>query len=457
MKPILWLAIVSCFASASALGAVAETNTVWKAGAAAVKITPEQSMWMAGYAARTNASQGVAQDLFAKALAVEDTAGARLVIVTYDLIGVPRTLRQALAKRCADAYKLAPESLLLNASHTHCGPEFRLNRANSDDGDVTREREAEAYGRQIADTTFQLIGDALKKLAPARLDYLHARCGFAMNRRRPTAKGFINAPYPDGPVDQDVPVLRVASPDGKQLRALLFGYSCHNTTLGYYQFCGDYAGYAQEYLQAAHPETVALFVQGCGGDQNPYPRRTPEIVLHHGRALANAVETALDTVPRPLAGPLRAAFSEVLLDYAPLPPREELQKLLDSKNKYERGHAKWLLDLMDHGNVPATYPCPVQVVRFGGDFVLVAIGGEVVVDYALRLKKELAGSVVWVAGYTNDVFGYVPSRRVLEEGGYEAGGAMVFSRTHPGPWAPSIEERIISRVHESLKQLASGR
>ncbi len=448
MKPILRVVMLACLLSAVGLNAATETNAVWKAGAAAVKITPEHSMWMAGFASRTNSSQGVAQDLFAKALAVEDAAGARLVIVTYDLIGVPRTLRQALAKRCGEAYQLAPESLLLNASHTHSGPEFRLNGANSDDGDVARQQEAEAYGRQLEDKTFQLIGDALKQLAPARLDYLHARCGFAMNRRRPTARGFTNAPNPDGPVDHDVPVLRVTSPDGKQLRALLFGYSCHNTTLSFYKFCGDYAGYAQEYLQAAHPETVALFMQGCGGDQNPYPRRTPDFVQHHGRALADAVETALDTVPRPLAGPLRAAFSEVALDYAPLPPREDLQKLLDSKNKYERGHAKWLLNQMDQGKVPANYPCPVQVVRFGNDLVLVAIGGEVVVDYALRLKKELAGPAVWVAGYSNDVFAYIPSRRVLEEGGYEAGGAMIYSRTHPGPWAPSLEERIVSKIHE---------
>ena len=448
MKPILRLVMLACLLSAGGLDAATETNAVWKAGAAAVKITPEHSMWMAGFASRTNSSQGVAQDLFAKALAVEDTAGARLVIVTYDLIGVPRTLRQALAKRCAEAYQLAPESLLLNASHTHSGPEFRLNGANSDDGDVARQQEAETYGRQLEDKTFQLVGDALKNLAPARLDYLRARCGFAMNRRRPTARGFTNAPNPDGPVDHNVPVLRVTSPDGKQLRALLFGYSCHNTTLSFYQFCGDYAGYAQEYLQAAHPETVALFMQGCGGDQNPYPRRTPDFVQHHGRALADAVESALDTVPRPLAGPLRVAFNEVALDYAPLPPREDLQKLLDSKNKYERGHAKWLLDQMDHGQVPANYPCPVQVVRFGKDLVLVAIGGEVVVDYALRLKKELVGPVVWVAGYSNDVFAYIPSRRVLEEGGYEAGGAMIYSRTHPGPWASSIEERIVSKVRE---------
>jgi murein DD-endopeptidase MepM/ murein hydrolase activator NlpD len=436
-------------ALAGSLGA--QEPPAWKAGVASVKVTPEHSMWMAGYAARTNASQGVAQDLLAKALAVEDAGGARLVIVTYDLIGVPRTLRQALVKRCGDAYKLRPEALLLNASHTHSGPEFRLNSVNSDDGDVSRQQEAEAYGRQLEEKTFQLIGEALKQLAPARLDYVHARCGFAMNRRRPTGKGFTNAPYSDGPVDHDVPVLRVSSPDGKTVRATLFGYACHNTTLSFYQFCGDYAGYAQEYLQAAHPEMIAMFMQGCGGDQNPYPRRPPfqqEFAKYHGRALANAVETALDTVPRPLTGPLRAAFGEATLDYAPVPPRAELEKLAQSNNKYESGHAKWLLGLMERGKVPVNYPCPVQVVRFGESLVLVAIGGEVVVDYSLRLKKELAGPAVWVAGYSNDVFGYLPSRRVLDEGGYEAGGAMVYSRTHPGPWAASVEERVMSTIRK---------
>lgn len=82
-----------------------------------------------------------------------------------------------------------------------------------------------------------------------------------------------------------------------------------------------------------------------------------------------------------------------------------------------------------------------------------AMGGEVVVDYSLRLKKELAGPAVWVAGYSNDVMGYIPSRRVLEEGGYEAGGAMLYSPTHPGPWAPALEEQIVGTIHELHRRL----
>src|SRR5205823_8918428 len=136
-------------------------------------------------------------------------------------------------------------------------------------------------------------------LKPARLGYSHARAGFAMNRRLPTAKGYQNSPYPDGPVDHDVPVLRVEDAE-KKLRAIAFGYACHNTTLSFYEFCGDYAGFAQQYLEEAHPEALALFLTGCGGDQNPYPRGTIALCRQHGRTLATAVDAALLTVPRPI-------------------------------------------------------------------------------------------------------------------------------------------------------------
>jgi hypothetical protein len=428
---------------------VAQDAPGWKAGAASVAITPEKALWMAGYASRNRPAEGKETDLYAKALAVEDARGTRLVIVTLDLIGVPRTLRKNLEKRCGEAYKLPPEGLLLNASHTHSGPEFRVGRLPWDDGNLKPNRDGEAYGEQLEARLFKLVGDALDRLGPARLGYTHARAGFAMNRRLPTPKGYQNSPHPDGPVDQSVPVLRVEGADGK-LRAVLFGYACHNTSLALYKWNADYAGYAQEYVQAEHPGAVALFLMGCGGDQNPYPRKTVELAQQHGRALANAVETALSVAPRAVGGPLRCAYGEVDLDYDAIPTREEFRRRLESKNKVEAEHAKRFLARLDAGEtLPKTYPCPVQVVRFGDDLALVAIGGETCVDYALRLKKELAGKpAVWVAGYSNDVMGYVPSRRVREEGGYEAADAMRYSRTHPAPWAPTLEEKIIGKVHE---------
>lgn len=421
--------------------------TVWKAGVAHIKITPEKSMWMAGYASRTKPSEGVDQDLFAKALAIEDQQGTRVVIVTMDIIGVQASMRAWLEQQIRAKYALPPQSLLLNASHTHCGPELRPEKFVDSDLPPEQEPSVCEYGPILQEKLLALIGDALGKLQPARLDYLHGRCGFAMNRRRPTEKGFTNAPNIDGPVDHDVPVLRVTDPEGKLL-ALLFGYACHNTTMGDQLFRGDYAGYAQQYLQEAHPEMTAMFMTGCGGDQNPCPRRKLEYCQAHGRSLALAVEAAMETVARPLTGPLCPALETVSLDFAPLPSKEELQQIAGENKRPKSGHAKRLLrQLEETGRIRSTYTYPVQVIRFGTDLTLVALAGEVVVDYSLRLKKELAGPAVWVAGYSNDVFGYVPSVRVLKEGGYEGGGAMLWGSL-PGPFSDTIEERIVAKVRQ---------
>lgn len=454
MRPLTqslwWRQVMFCAALILCLHAfnasAADSKTVWKAGAASVVITPPTNMWMAGYAARTKPSEGKAQDLFAKALALEDTEGKRFVFITTDLIGVPRVLRQGLEKRLLTAYKVPGNQLLLNASHTHSGPEFRVGKTPGDDGEFKPTMQGEEYGRMLEEKLFQLVGEAIQELAPAKLAYQHARCGFAMNRRLPGANGvYRNAPNPDGVVDHDVPVLRVTNPEGK-LRAVLFSYACHNTTLSFYQFCGDYAGFAQEYLQTDNPGVIALFMTGCAGDQNPYPRGTLDQAKQHGRSLATAVEAALTTTPRELTGTLRAAYAEFELPYAPA--REEFTARLASKDKYEAGHAQRMLAKLDKGELlPKSYPYPVQAVRLGNELTMIALGGEVVVDYSLRLKREWSGpGALWVSAYCNDVMGYIPSERVLKEGGYEAGGAMLFSLIHPGPWASGTEEKIIQQV-----------
>ncbi len=432
----------------------AEPQSEWKGGAASVVITPDGPMWMAGYAARDKPSEGKVHDLNAKALALEDAQGARLVIVTLDLISVPREVRDWLEKQVGERYQLPPEGLLMNASHTHCGPEVRPNKVYLP---KDRAEQCREYVDRLQEKLVELVGRALEDLAPVSLTYAHARAGFAMNRRTPTEKGFRNHPNPDGPVDHDVPVLQVKTADD-QLKAVLFGYACHSTTLGFYQFCGDYSGFAKRYLEEAHPGMTALFMAGCGGDQNPYPRSELELCKHHGRALANGVETALQTYPRPVRGPLSMALDEVVLEFAEPPSREQLEKEAQSKNKWERQHAEELLtELEEAGKLRTTYPTLVQVVRFGEDLILVALPGEVVVDYSLRLKSELAGPAVWVAGYSNDVFGYLPSLKVLTEGGYEGGGAMRYTSL-PGPFAPSVEKLVVDKVHELAKktQIAEG-
>ena len=402
-----------------------QVPAVWKAGVASAVVTPQKMLFMAGYASRNKPAEGKVQELFAKALALQDEQGSRLVFVTLDLIGVPQSLRHAVATRAEKDFQLPPANLVMNASHTHSGPSLRGSAVTEKDLENPRIRDAYEYTKKLEDDIVGIIGKALADVQPARLTWNKARCGFAMNRRRdytlpPDHPNANKAPNPNGPVDHEVPALRVEAPDGT-LRATLFGYACHNTSLGFYNYCGDYAGFAQEYLQAHRPGFTALFLMGCGGDQNPYPRRSDvvpgitdlELSMQHGRSLANAVEMALVVNPRPINGPIRAAYEEIKLDYAK-PGRE-----------------------------PHDYP--VQVIKLGNDLTFITLGSEVVVDYSLRFKREFAGAAgVWVAGYSNDYTGYVPSLRVLKEGGYEAAAG----------WAESVEDRIAAKVHELHQKLA---
>ncbi len=434
----------------------AETPPPWRAGVATRVITPKSAMWMGGYAARTHPSTGTLQDLHAKALALADAQGGRFVIITIDAIGIPRSLRKAVERRLAEGAQLRPDQFVIVASHTHSGPEFRAGRVpETDPRGVATSR---AYLEMLEQMLPALAAEALAALAPAKVGYARARAGFAMNRRLPQPNGdFTNAPNPEGPVDHDVPVLRVDGADGK-LRAILFGYACHNTTLTQtnYQFCGDYAGYAQDYLQTDHPGAVALFMTGCGGDQNPYPRSTHPLAQTHGRTLATAVDAALGTRAKPLTGALRSAYAEIDLRYAGVPTRAEYEQRRSAKERLAAEHAGRMLARWDReGSLPASYPYPIQVVRLGDGLQLIALGGEVVVDYSLRLKRELGGTgAVWVAGYSNDVLGYIPNERVLREGGYEGLQASRLGNLHPSPWAPGLEEQIVGTVRELARGIA---
>ncbi len=421
---------------------VPRPRSPWKAGVAVVDITPQAPVWMAGFAARTCPPQGVALPLHAKALALEDERGSRAVLVSLDVLGVTAPLAASVAEDVRRRHGLPREALLINASHTHCGPVVgdTLSVAYElTDGQWSAVRE---YEQELARKVTDVIGEALRRLRPGRLYFGQGEAGFAANRRVQFT--------PEGPVDHSVPVLRVEG-DGGRCLAVAFGYACHNTTLqaDFCRFHGDYAGVAQAAVEKRNPGASALFVAGCGADANPKPRGTLELVERHGTALADAVEATRLT---PVSGPLRVAYGEVDLPFAPPPGRSEWEARSRGDDPYVRRHAGLMLEALDRdGRLQSVQPEPVQLWRFGRDLTLIALGGEVVVDYALRLKRDYPNERLWVAGYSNDVFGYVPSRRVLEEGGYEGGGAMIYYGK-PGPFAPEVEERI----HQKVRRLMEG-
>lgn len=437
----------------------------WKAGAAKITITPTEPMYLAGFAAREVPAEGTAMELQAKSLAIEDAQGTRFVMVTLDLVEVTYQLREAVAAAAKEKFGLAPGSLLLNCSHTHCGPELRYTELEfMHFTDPLRKDRCLRYNAWLTNRIVGIIGEALQTLEPAVISYGHARCGFAMNRRlksdKPSGDPYLNSPNPEGVVDHDVPVLTVRKADDS-LSAVVFGYACHNTSMNIREWHGDYAGHAQAIIEEAHPGTVALFMMGCGGDQNAYPRFSPIFSFRHGQSLATAVEAAIDAKPKSLTGLLRIGSETTRLTYESIPTAEELEKRLSSgdsagaSGKYERQWDEKRLHAIKNGGLREHYDYPVQIVRFGDDLTFVALSGETCVDYSLRLKREFDGpGALWVAGYSNDILAYIPSRRVLKEGGYEASRAMMYwsNPLHPSAFADSIEENIIGKVQEMLKR-----
>jgi neutral ceramidase len=407
-------------------------------------------MWMAGYGSRSHPSTGLLNDLWAKALVIEDSLGTRVAIITLDLVGIGRDLADPIMAELKKNYALNRTNVAICCSHTHSGPVVghNLRTLHYDLVDEGQKQLIDRYAEQLQGMIVEVVGRAIGALAPSQLSWSQGTAAFAVNRRNnkePDAPRLRAAGQLAGPVDHDVPVLKVTDAAGK-IAAVLFGYACHATVLDGYDWSSDYPGFAQSDLEEQNPGCTALFFAGCGADQNPLPRRKVELARQYGRDLADAVGTVLKSEMKPLEGNLAVGFREIPLELSKVPTRDEIEQDAGSSDRYVAARARLYRDRLSGGqSPPATYSYPVQVWRLGSELVLVTLGGEVVVDYALSIKQEIGPAHTWVAGYTNDVMAYIPSRRVLAEGGYEGGGAMVYYSL-PSPWAPTIEKAILDAV-----------
>jgi hypothetical protein len=386
--------------------------------------------------------------LWAKAMVIEDARQRRVAIVTLDLIGdnFGRDLADRIRKQCSKASTIASHEILFNFSHTHCGPVSKLNDGatvtyNLDEGQRSR---VTRYTETLEGKLVRMIVGATRSMRPAELRFGESQANFAANRR--------SRHNPNGPTDDTVPVL-VASDTEQRTIAVLFGYACHTASLTgeFNQYCGDYAGFTQAAIERAHPGATALFMMGCGADANPSPRGQLALAQQHGAALAEAVNKVVTGDATPLAGPLSVQLERVDLHFVNPPTREHLEQRRKDGDAYDQRLTRVLLQrLAKHGSLQNSYPFPIHVVRFGQGLSMIALGGETVVDYALRLRSELSPNRLWVAGYSNEVFAYVPSERVLAEGGYEGGGAMKYFGIH-GPFRPGLEEKIVKQVKRMME------
>jgi len=234
---------------------------------------------------------------------------------------------------------------------------------------------------------------------------------------------------------------------------LLFGCACHNTTLTgkHYEICGDYAGFAKQHVEAEHPGAEAMFMIGCGADANPHPRGEVDHARQHGKTLGAEVCRVAAGKLRPVRGPLGTLLGRAVAPLQPVPPREELEKLVKGPG-YLAYNYRRMLEALDKGEpLRTTYDVPIALWQFGEDLTLVALSGEVVSEYVPLIQEAVGPENLWIAAYCNDAFGYLPTKKILREGGYETRCLI----TEAGFFAPEAEDAVVAAVRRLAE--AAGR
>jgi neutral ceramidase len=436
----------------------------YKAGAASVCITPAEPLWLAGYAVRTAPARGKISELFVSALALEDETGQRFVIVSAEIIAINAEISERVVDIVRARHGLERAQFLLAATHTHYAPEFRSDKQVFFHIPDEYGAKLPTMAEKLVSAISHAIDQALARLQPVRLFVRKTAVGFAHNRRRRGVKA--GTPSTDDTLDRDVPVLDCVDASGTR-KAIVFGYACHCTTIPPedLRYCGDWAGFAKEQLQQVNGGATALFIPGPGADQDPEPRGSLEFSRQYGHELADSVQQALDGPGVEIAGPIRIGWENVQLSLQPI-TRDAIAEMLISDDAPQQVKAKFLIDQLERGEELITsYSAPIQVVHFGSELLLVALSGEPVIDWAHKIKQgagnwergvgnpDSYSPLVWVAGYCNDIFDYVPTRRIQAEGGYEGGRANLWNWI-PTPFTEDVEDRITAAVYRLIRQVS---
>ncbi len=440
----------------------AERTDPWiPVGAAKLDVTPSGPVRLTGYGNRRKESEGVAQRIWAKALAIgSDDVPGPVVWIMLDNCGMTPAIRQHVVEGIGKQTGIPPDRVAISVTHTHTAP-CLTNWAPyifGEDLPAEHQRHVDEYTRDVTDKLMSVARMALANRRPARLSWGVGKVDFAANRRVIQDSSWKNfGVQPDGPVDHSLPVLVAQDAQG-HLLACVANYACHCTTLGgdFNQISGDWAGSAQAAMEADHPGCIALTTIGCGADANPHPRRDDlALVDEHGRKVADEVKRLLATELRPVRGPIRCKLQYIDLPFAG--PRSENEWTERSRRDGADGyHARKFLSQLQQGEAPPTsLSYPVGAWTFGDDLAIVLLGGEVVVDYAVRLRQEFDASRLWITAYTNDVPCYIPSRRILREGGYEPDTSMTYY-ARPQQFSPEVEDRLVDAVQKILPHAYYG-
>lgn len=441
------LALSALASSAALMAQTPDTpsDDTYLVGLAQIDITPSYPVMLRGFGGRTTPATDVLHPVYAKALAINTPGRDPALLLTIDILLLHQAFVDDVVQRLHARTNLPRDRIAFTVTHSHTTS--ALKDASPTLYDLPRPPEYEAlverYTNDLADRLVRVALQALNNRSPARLAWTVGSVDLAHNRRTP-----------NGPVDHDLPLLTIRNLDGK-LRGLYLSYACHCTTLSGNKISGDWAGYAQSSLQKDHPDAVALLSIGCAGDSNPTPSSQGDnasVAARQGRLIADEVNRLLNTNLKPVTGPLDVQYNVIQLPLAEIPSRDEWEKRAQATDHAGFFARVQLARLQAGQSLDSAVAYPIQSCTFGDSLAIVFLSGEVVVDYSLRLKAELDRDRLWINAYSNAVRTncYIPSERVLREGGYEAGDAMVSVHDWPARFRPGLEQRIVNEVRRQI-------
>lgn len=428
--------------SSAGPAAAEQRSQGYDVGVAKIDITPTFPVLLSGYAGRPQElTEQVSMPLFARAIAISESDGPPAVLIAVDNCAILADVRRQVAGELNRRHGWEIERVTIASTHTHSAPMLTGALNNLPVRDLTQpERQAmDRYTAELVQKLITVAEDAAQRRQPCRLELAYGQVDFAINRRGAAA------------VDHRLPMLVASDRQGVR-RAVMTSYACHCVSTGAgLDINGDWAGAAAAAIETSYPEATAIVLVGCGGDQNPRHRGGIEAAQQQGRALADEIGRLLGQPLRPIEGSLTTQFAEIDLPLEPLPTQDQWQAAAEQEG-ITGYHAQKNLQRLDRGEpLPQSVRYPIQSWTFGDDLAMVFLGGEVVVDYSSELQRQIDAERLWITAYANDVPAYIPSERVLREGGYEGGGAMVWYDL-PTKFARGLQYRIIDEVLRQLGQ-----
>ncbi len=420
----------------------ADKSELYEVGVARVDITPDYPIRLNGFGGRRTESEGVRQRIWAKAIAIGNDEQNPAILLTIDSLGIRMPMVDEVARRLRQQAGIKRDHVALTFSHSHTTP--KVNGAADTIFSVPipadHQKHIDRYTAELTDHLTAAALAALKNRKPSRLQWSVGKVGFAINRR--TA---------GGPVDHDLPMLVVRAPDNS-VRAIYVSYACHCVTLSDNLISGDWAGFAQQAIERRFPGAIALVSIGAGSDSNPSSGVTGgkgDVAARQGAEIADEVFRLMSRPLRAVKGRLSTTLKRIDLPLKDLPNKQQLEAVA-AKGGPAGYNASYQLQRLASGRkLVASLEYPIQTWSFGDSLSMVFLAGEVCVDYSSRLKKELNRDHLWINAYANDFCAYIPSERLLKEGGY-GGGAEVVYFALPTTLKPGLEKKIIDEVRRQV-------